>query len=118
MPFDQTLANSANRRTFLKHSGVALGSTALASLLHQDAFGNSAPRGLAQNPQPHHRPKVKRVIFLCMAGGPSHLETFDNKPMLKELHEKPMPESYTKGQPIARASGSGAKVFGTADEVF
>jgi hypothetical protein len=45
--------------------------------------------------------KAKRVIFLCMAGGPSQLETFDWKP-LKDLHDKPFPESFTKGQQLAQ----------------
>ncbi|MCA9096653.1 MAG: DUF1501 domain-containing protein, partial [Planctomycetaceae bacterium] len=49
--------------------------------------------------------KAKRVIFLCMAGGPSHLETFDYKPKLKELHGQPMPASVTDGQPIAQLQG-------------
>src|SRR5207247_8125044 len=50
----------------------------------------------------HLPPKIKRVIWLCMAGGPSHLETFDYKPKLAGMHGKPMPESFTKGQPIAQ----------------
>jgi hypothetical protein len=56
--------------------------------------------------------RAKRVIFLCMAGGPSHLETFDYKPKLDELHGKPMPESFTKGQPIAQLQGQQLKVQG------
>jgi len=50
-------------------------------------------------------PKAKRVIFLYMAGGPSHLETFDYRPQLAKLHGQPMPESFTKGQPIAQLQG-------------
>ena len=50
----------------------------------------------------HFAPKAKRVIYLYMAGGPSHLETFDHKPKLAEMHGQPMPESFTKGQPIAQ----------------
>ncbi|MDP7052528.1 MAG: DUF1501 domain-containing protein [Verrucomicrobiota bacterium] len=53
----------------------------------------------------HHKPKVKRVIHLCMAGGASHLETFDYKPKLRELNGKPMPKSVTEGQPIAQLQG-------------
>ena len=56
--------------------------------------------------------KAKRVIFLCMAGGPSHLETFDYKPKLDELNGKAMPESFTKGQPIAQLQGKELKVQG------
>jgi len=53
----------------------------------------------------HHAPRAKRVIHLYMAGGPSHLETLDHKPKLRELHGQPMPESFTKGQPIAQLQG-------------
>jgi hypothetical protein len=53
-------------------------------------------------------PKAKRVIFLCMAGGPSHLETLDHKPTLAKMHGQAMPESITKGQPIAQLQGNKA----------
>src|SRR5262249_34469659 len=63
--------------------------------------------------RPLHRPaKAKRVIWLYMAGGPSHLETFDYKPKLAEMHGKPMPESFTKGQPIAQLQGAKLVCFG------
>src|SRR5204862_1221787 len=61
--------------------------------------------------KPHHPAKVKRVIYLYMAGGPSHLETFDYKPKLAEMHGKPMPESFTKGQPIAQLQGAKLNCF-------
>ena len=54
----------------------------------------------------HHAPKAKRVIHLCMAGGPSHLETLDYKPTLAQRHGEPMPESITDGQPIAQLQGA------------
>src|SRR4030095_13066841 len=53
----------------------------------------------------HFAPKAKRVIFLYMSGGPSHLETFDFKTELKRRGGEPMPESVTKGQPIAQLQG-------------
>ncbi len=59
----------------------------------------------------HFAPKAKRVIWLYMAGGPSHLETFDYKPKLAEMHGQPMPESFTKGQPIAQLQGAEAQVL-------
>ena len=52
-----------------------------------------------------------------MAGGPSHLETFDYKPKLAELHGKPMPESFTKGQPIAQLQGQKLNVLRPAAPV-
>ncbi|MDC0934952.1 DUF1501 domain-containing protein [Pirellulales bacterium] len=78
-------------------------------MFHRDALSmGSAARGpLERLPGlPHHQPKARRVIFLCMAGGPSHLETFDPKPKLAELDGQPMPESLTKGQPIAQLQGA------------
>ena len=74
--------------------------------------------------QPRHRSirctsrrKAKRIIFLTMAGGPSHLETLDYKPKLAEMHGQPMPESFTKGQPIAQLQGQGAEVLRPAAPV-
>jgi Protein of unknown function (DUF1501) len=109
-------ANTMNRRTFLAGTGVGLGSVALASLLTGErAWGATAGavgRSGLHPGLPHHPPKVKRVIFLCMAGGPSHLETFDYKPKLAEMNGQPMPESFTKGQPIAQLQGKELKCQG------
>jgi hypothetical protein len=102
-----------SRRSFLAGGGFGLGSLALATLMGGDLSaegpaGTSSPyRGLPG--LPHHAPRAKRVIFLCMAGGPSHLETFDYKPKLAEMHGQPMPQSYTKGQPIAQLQGQQLK---------
>ena len=52
------------------------------------------------------------MIWLTMAGGPSHLETFDPKPKLAEMHGKPMPESLTKGQQLAQLQGQKLNCFG------
>src|SRR6476469_6445526 len=98
------------RRGFLTKSGVGLGSLALDALLSHDAKAAGTYRGLAG--LPHHAPKAKRVIYLYMSGGPSHLETFDYKPELNKLDGQPMPESFTKGQPIAQLQGAKLKVQG------
>ncbi|WP_037202087.1 DUF1501 domain-containing protein [Rhodopirellula baltica] len=90
------------RRTFLKRAGV--GSVALASMLNEST--SLASEGI------HHPPCIKRVIHLCMAGGPSHLETFDYKPELARLDGQPMPESLTKGQPIAQLQNKALRVMG------
>lgn len=105
-----TIANFINRRTFLNNTGLSFGSTALLShLLRAEGLADKYA-GLPGFP--HHAPKAKRVIFLCMAGGPSHLETFDYKPQLDKLNGQPMPESFTKGQPIAQLQGKALKVQG------
>jgi hypothetical protein len=101
------LASQINRRSFLAGSGLSLGSAALANLLRADSDSSGKhPARLA------HAAKAKRVIFLCMAGGPSHLETFDYKPTLDQMNGQPMPESFTKGQPIAQLQGKELKVQG------
>ncbi|MGD9857273.1 MAG: DUF1501 domain-containing protein, partial [Planctomycetaceae bacterium] len=110
------LTNHLNRRTFLSNSGVGLGSLVLSSLLQgarASASDRNADSGFSGLPGfPHHPPKAKRVIFLCMAGGPSHLETFDYKPVLAEMHGQPMPESFTQNQPIAQLQGQELKCQG------
>ncbi|MEO1997583.1 MAG: DUF1501 domain-containing protein [Planctomycetaceae bacterium] len=95
------------RRAFLSSSAGMLGGAALASLSTAARAGAADDDRLERGQAPvlHLAPKAKRVIFLCMAGGPSHLETFDYKPKLAQLHGKPMPDSYTKGQPIAQLQG-------------
>lgn len=93
----------ASRRTFLGQGLTGLGSIALSRLLGAE---------LAGGPGPTLPAKVKRVIFLSMAGGPSHLETLDFKPKLRELHGKPMPESFTKGQQLAQLQGKALNCLG------
>ncbi len=73
-----------DRRAFLGRSAAGIGTLALASLLNPCAMGG-AP-GL-----PHLVPRAKRVIFLFMAGGPSHIDLFDPKPLLNQLDGKPIP---------------------------
>lgn len=102
--------NYINRRTFLSNTGLSFGSAALLSQLVQAQEGVSTYPGLSG--LPHHKPKIKRVVFLCMAGGPSHLETFDFKPQLNKLNGQPMPDSFTNGQPIAQLQGQKLKVQG------
>ncbi len=97
--------NLLHRRTFLSQASLGLGSVALAGLMQPKLFAAPAAafRGIVQ--PLHAPPRAKRVIFLCMAGGPSQFETFDEKPALAKMHGQPMPESYTRGQPIAQLQG-------------
>ena len=88
-----------NRRAFLNRSAVGIGSMALTSQLLAEGGAQQAFAGAVK---PHHMAKAKRVIFLCMAGGPSHLETLDYKPELAKMDGNPMPPSITEGQPIAQ----------------
>jgi len=92
------------RRTFLGRGMAGLGAIALNTLIDpkilQAAQREAASRG-AVNPL-HHPAKARRVIFLYQAGGPSHLETFDNKPKLVAMNGEAMPESFTAGQQLAQ----------------
>jgi hypothetical protein len=104
------------RRAFLGRAAQGLGSLALTALMEpgllQAAEGAEAGRSNG-GVNPLHLPAhAKRVIHLCMAGGPSHLETFDYKPKLAEMNGKPMPESFTKGQPIAQLQGQKLNCLG------
>ena len=109
-------AQSINRRTFLANGAYGIGTMALASLLNPAAglvaaSGSSSPRGGIIT-TPHFPIKAKRIIHLCMAGGPSHLETFEFKPKLKELDGQPFPESFTKGQQLAQLQNTTLKARG------
>jgi hypothetical protein len=110
-------ASIVSRRAFLGRSSAGVGLWALASLLRAETpptppsqGGESRWRGVLQ--PLHHPPRAKRIIWLYMAGGPSHLETLDYKPKLAEMHGQPMPESFTKGQPIAQLQGAKLNCFG------
>ncbi|HVS11897.1 MAG TPA: DUF1501 domain-containing protein, partial [Planctomycetota bacterium] len=89
------------RRAFLGRAGAGLGAVALADLFH--------PKRLWAE---RVRPRARRVIHLYQAGGPSHLELFDHKPRLARMHGQDMPESLTKGQPIAQLQGQQLRCFG------
>lgn len=92
--FDPNLTARIHRRTFLRRTGFGLGAAALAAL------GGARSANAAR---PSHLPaRAKRVIHLCLAGGPSHLETFDWKPELAALDGKPFPDSFTAGQQLAQ----------------
>lgn len=101
-----------SRRTFLGGGFAGLGAIALNAAFGREAFGQKDEcwRGVV-NPL-HHPAKAKRVIFLYQAGGPSHLETLDYKPKLAEMHGKPMPESFTRGQQIAQLQNQKLICFG------
>ncbi len=94
---------AVNRRRFLSRTSQGLFGVALASLLDPGLLRAAPARGvLGRPPLPQ---KAKRVIWLTMAGGPSHLELFDHKPKLAELDGQPMPESVTRGQQLAQLQG-------------
>src|SRR6516165_7697473 len=82
-----------SRREFLTRSGMGMGALGFAALLGESGRLTASPAGV--NPLsphgPHFPAKAKRVIHLFMNGGPSHLDTFDPKPMLAKFAGKPLP---------------------------
>ncbi len=117
---------SLNRRTFLRRSVAGIGTLSLATLLDPLLLSSAGAAGSPKagtkpgagerwrgivHPLPY-QPRIKRVIHLYMAGGPSHLETFDYKPKLAAMNGQPMPESFTKGQQIAQLQGQKLNCFG------
>src|SRR2546427_8581956 len=102
------------RRNFLKAAGhFSLGAIALASISGGPTSGAAAT---VLNPlapkRPHFEPKVKRVIYLHMSGGPPHLDLFDYKPELVKWDNKPCPDEFIKGRRFAFTSGV-PKLMGT-----
>ena len=82
----------STRRDFLLRSGAGFGSLALTHLLQGTSFATAInPLSAKKAPLPA---KAKSCIFLFMDGGPSHLDTFDPKPLLNKLSGKPMPKSF------------------------
>jgi hypothetical protein len=82
------------RREFFTQAGSGLAGIALTAMLAEAATKRRqdpmAPR------EPHHKPTARSIIFLFMEGGPSHVDLFDPKPKLNELHGQPMPASFGK----------------------
>lgn len=83
-----------SRRAFLQESFCGFGTLAMASLVQAETRRNTAANPLAPKPPHLAKPPAKSVIFLFMAGGPSHMETFDPKPLLNELDGQPQPKSF------------------------
>ena len=108
----QFLSQRQTRRAFLGRTSQGVGALALASLINPvllraaEAVAPKTDQWTGVVHPPHFLPKAKRIIWLTMAGGPSHLETFDPKPKLVEMSGQPMPESFTKGKQIAQLQGA------------
>ena len=95
--------HQTTRRQLFKECGVGLGKIALASLLvgAKDGFGAPAIDNPLFPRQPHFAAKAKRVIYLFMAGAPSQLDLFENKPALVKFDGQPIPAEVVKDQRYA-----------------
>ena len=102
MNMDPLTQHSAQltRRHFFGRSATGIGAAALASLLD----GNLQAQG--DSGLPHFAPRAKRVIYLFMNGAPTHVDLFDYKPKLKELHGKPVPQEYVGDKRFSTMTGN------------
>ena len=95
------------RREFFGRSATGIGTAALASLLGRDGMAAQSTMtagGLAD--LPHFAPKAKRVIYLFMNGAPTHVDLYDWKPKLKELHGEPVPDAYVGKKRFSTMTGN------------
>ncbi|MEX1095437.1 MAG: DUF1501 domain-containing protein, partial [Planctomycetales bacterium] len=87
-----------SRREFLLNAGGGFGSLALAALLHGDGIARAASAAASRDPlaprKPHFAARAKRVVYIFMHGGPSHVDLFDPKPDLVKYAGQPLPESF------------------------
>ena len=93
------------RRAFLGRAAGGFGGLALGCMLKEQAM--TKPVG------PHFAPRAKRVISLFMSGGPSHVDTFDPKPLLAKLDGQPMPANIIKNHEFAMIKTKEPKVKGS-----
>src|SRR5215510_7843442 len=98
------------RREFIQDAFCGFGSLAMASMLIREQARAGVINPLAAK-APHIPAKAKNVIFLFMSGGPSHLETFDPKPLLNELHGQSRPKEF--GEAKYQFVSKNAKLLGT-----
>src|SRR4051794_253734 len=109
----EELRQALTRRAFLTHSTTLLGSAALAALLRGEAGGTAPPLDLSTPgalPRLHFAPRAKRVIYLFMSGGPSHLDLFDPKPLLAKRQGEDLPASVRGGQRITGMTSGQARL--------
>jgi len=105
--------SAVTRRHFFGQSGVGLGAVALATMLQRDGIAApplpSSSNSRAKNPlapkQPPLPAKAKHVIYLHMAGSPTQLDLFDDKPALKKFNGQPCPKEYLEGKRFAFIQG-------------
>ena len=95
-----------NRRHFFSRTSAGLGGAVLSNLMvgARNATADNTATGILG--APHFPAKAKRVIYLFQSGGPSQLETFDYKPLLKERQGQELPDSVRQGQRLTNMSGN------------
>src|SRR3954462_7657520 len=95
MDFERERRLLLTRRQLLGRTATGIGTAALASLLNPSLARAADPtsKSIGLPGLPNFAPKAKRVIYLFMSGGPSHIDLFDYKPALQKLHGTELPDS-------------------------
>jgi hypothetical protein len=102
---EQEILRQITRRTFFKQVGYGLGGVALSSILAETLLAAPLPQNPLAPKTPHFKAKAKNVIYLFMAGAPSQLDLFDEKPMLVKYDHQECPEEFLKGDRFAFIKG-------------
>ena len=103
---DPNTLRAITRRHFFKQSGFGIGGVALSALLDERLFAQQADGPLAPR-APHFAPKAKHIIYLFMAGAPTQLDLFDNKPALQKYDGQEIPAEFIpKGERFAFIKGT------------
>ena len=100
-PFEHSLA-ALSRRTFLGRAATGVGAAALSMLLGRDTAAANPGRALSA---PHLPARAKRIIYLFQNGAPTHVDLFDYKPKLSQLHGRPVPADYIAGKRFSTMTG-------------
>ncbi|MGE3312352.1 MAG: DUF1501 domain-containing protein [Limisphaerales bacterium] len=106
---DHRLALS--RRAFFGRAATGLGTAALAGLLRHDGLAAAPPSAgepsdhAVRSALPHFAPRAKRIIYLFQNGAPTHVDLFDFKPKLAQLHGRPVPDEYIAGKRFSTMTG-------------
>src|SRR6478609_9123346 len=109
IPFEE-FRQQVSRRFFLSAGSHLLGGAALASLTGKALAGSTkSSAGAHLLPPTHFAPKAKQVIYLHMVGGPSQMDLFDYKPVMKEWFDKDLPESVRMGQRLTTMTSGQAR---------
>jgi len=96
-------SRALTRRAFFGHSALGVGAAALSSLFTGES--SPGPDGNGLPGLPHHAPKAKRVIYLLQNGAPSHVDLFDWKPKLRQLHGTQIPDEVVGGRRFSTMTG-------------
>jgi Protein of unknown function (DUF1501) len=114
--FDDFLRSETRRRFFARGRNV-LGYAALAHLLGRPSAARGETSGSPVGSVPHFSAKIKHIIYLHMVGGPSQMDLFDYKPVMRDWYDKDLPESIRQGQRLTTMT-SGQKRFPVAPSKY